>query len=120
MASPFIWFDLRTRDASSAQDFYNRLLGWPVREVPAGDGAAMTMIGDGDQPWGMVAPLPAAELPAHWLPYVQVEDLDAATSRAEGLGATIVQNKTRGPGGDFSVISDPTGAPFALWQPAEK
>jgi hypothetical protein len=46
-----------------------------------------------------------------------VEDLAAATSKARKLGAAIhqenipVQNM-----GVFSIVTDPTGATFALWE----
>ena len=55
---------------------------------------------------------------AGWLPYVQVDDVDAATKRAVKLGAALVKQKTRGPAGEFSVVRDPGGSTIALWQKA--
>ncbi len=110
MPNPFIWFDHRSDDPSGAGAFYEKLLDWkPASQGPPG----MTAFSEGDQPWsGMTA---SEELPAGWLPYVAVDDLDAAASKAEKLGATLLKSRTRGPAGDFVVIQDPAGGALALW-----
>lgn len=110
MADPFVWFDLRTPARDAAQRFYSSLLNWQI-----GDDGTMAA---GGEPWGVVAEDPGAS-PARWLPYIQVEDLDEATRRAVELGASVVQERTAGPAGFYTTISDPTGAEVALWQAAE-
>jgi predicted enzyme related to lactoylglutathione lyase len=112
MAGSFVWFDLRTTDHERAQRFYEQLLGW---EFAAQDGAPTMMMNEGG-PWALVADAPGKR--SSWLPYVRVEDVDAATTSALGLGATVRREKTEGPGGTFCVIADPTGAELALWQAA--
>ena len=57
-------------------------------------------------------------VPAGWVPFVQVDDVDVATKRAAKLGATVVKSRTRGPAGEFAIVRDPGGAAFALWQKA--
>ena len=52
-----------------------------------------------------------------WFPYVQVDDLDAATEKAKKLGATALQPATEGPAGTYTPIREPGGAVFALFQP---
>ena len=110
MTTPFIWFDHRSDAPSAAATFYETLLGWArPKSAPAG----MTAFGD-EKPWsGMVA---SEGIPAGWLPYAKVDDLDAAVQRAESLGASVVKARTRGPAGDFVVLTDPAGANIALWQ----
>jgi len=45
----------------------------------------------------------------------------AATKKAASLGGTVMKDVTPVPNfGEFSVITDPTGAHFALWQPKNK
>jgi uncharacterized protein len=105
--NPFVWFDLRTPARDAAERFYSSLLGWQI-----GDDGALAA---GAEPWGVVAEDPGLG-EARWLPYIQVEDLDEATERAVGLGATIIQPRTAGPAGFFTTISDPSGAQLALWQ----
>jgi uncharacterized protein len=109
----FVWFDLRTEDAAAAERFYGELLGW---EVAVHDGMPPTIAG-ADGPWAMIggAPRPGG---SQWLPSVRVDDVDAATARAEALGASILHEKTTGPAGTLTAIADPTGAPVCLWQPA--
>jgi uncharacterized protein len=112
MAGGFVWFDLRTTDHERSQRFYEQLLGW---EFAAHDGGP-TMINSDDGPWALVADPPAKG--SFWLPYVRVDDVDAATKSAVELGAKIRQEKTEGPGGTFCVVADPAGAELALWQAA--
>jgi uncharacterized protein len=64
----------------------------------------------------MKNPVPGGQ--SNWLAYVLVDDAVAATAKAKALGATICKEVTEIPNiGCFSVITDPTGATLALWQP---
>lgn len=53
-----------------------------------------------------------------WIPFVAVDDVDAAAKRAVALGATLLREKSRGPAGEFAVVRDPGGAALALWKKA--
>ncbi len=53
-----------------------------------------------------------------WVPYVVVDDLDAAAKQAVALGGSVVQEKTAGPAGTSVTIADPGGAVIALFSPA--
>lgn len=94
---------------------YTALLGWQIGESQ--DGAA-AMITDGDQPWAALSDQRPGAAHSHWVPYVQVDDVEDALGRAESLGAAIVQKATDGPAGRYGVVTDPTGTAIALWQPA--
>jgi hypothetical protein len=72
---------------------------------------------DAEQPWSRMAA--CEELPAGWLPYVEVDDLAASANKAEKLGAKVLKGRTRGPAGDFVVIRDPAGGALALWESPE-
>src|SRR4051812_32462772 len=57
--------------------------------------------------------LPAdAASAGRWIPYVVVDDLDAAAKQAVALGGILVRDKTVGPAGTSIVVTDPGGA---LW-----
>lgn len=115
MAGKFVWFDVTTAAADEVRAFYAELLGWPI--APAEDaGPYRGWIMDGDAPWAAVVEADDATR-GRWLPYVQVDDLDAATKQAAALGATVVQGKTEGPAGTAVTIADPGGALVALWVP---
>lgn len=111
MTEAFVWFHNSSKKPADSAKFYESLLGWKRAEGPAG----MTMF-VGDK--GPFAAVGANEGASGWIPYAQVDDVDAATRKAERLGATVLKAKTRGPAGDFSIIRDPGGAAVALWQKA--
>lgn len=106
----FVWFHNASGNSDKASRFYEELLGWKRVDGPPG----MTLLGAGAAPFAAVAP--RDEGLEGWVPYVQVDDLAAATQRATALGAKVLQPRTRGPAGEFTVVSDPGGATFALWQ----
>lgn len=57
-------------------------------------------------------------VPSHWMPYVQVENLETYTQKAEKLGAKVIVPPTKiKNGGSFSIIQDPSGAAIGLYQP---
>lgn len=63
---------------------------------------------------------PDSAVPPHWLTYVGVDDIEASTSKARELGATVVRDVTEvGEYGWVSVIVDPAGAALALWKPRQ-
>jgi predicted enzyme related to lactoylglutathione lyase len=57
--------------------------------------------------------------PPHWLAYVSVDDLDEYTEKAAELGAKVYVSKVDVPEvGEFSILGDPAGAVFAMFQSA--
>ena len=118
MANPFVHVELNTTDVSKAKAFYGKLFDWKLEDVPMGSGFIYTMINVGEGTGGgmMKHPMPGA--PSTWLAYVRVDDIAAATRKAQSLGATVAKDVTEVPNaGLFSVIVDPTGAALGLWKP---
>jgi predicted enzyme related to lactoylglutathione lyase len=112
MSECFVWFHNHSHNSSDSKGFYEKLLGWQPSDGPPG----MTLFAGAKGPF---AGLGAADGDVTgWLPYVQVDDVDAATTKAVKLGAKLMRPKTKGPAGDFSVVRDPGGAALALWQKA--
>ena len=110
--SPFVWFHNHSENPKQTRAFYEKLAGWKSPDGPGG----MTLFQGENGP--MAALGSQEEGSAGWLPYLQVDDVGAATQRALKLGATLVREKTRGPAGEYSVVRDPGGANVALWQKA--
>ena len=108
----FVWFHNNSTNTADSITFYEKLLGWKSAAGPAG----MTMFA------GEAGPMAGIGMKdgqvGGWVPYAEVDDVDAATKRAVKLGAALLQEKTRGPAGDFSIVRDPGGAAVALWQKA--
>ena len=121
MANPFVHVELNTTDVGKAKDFYGKLFDWKLEDVDMGGGMTYTLIAVGEGTGGgmMQHPMPGA--PSIWLPYVLVDDIVAATAKAQSLGATVVLDVKEVMGeGSLSIITDPTGAMLGLWQQKTK
>ena len=115
MANPFVHIELQTQDVDKSKKFYASMFDWKLEEIPGMD---YTVINVGEGTGGGMLKKPVPGIPDNWLPYILVADAAASTKKARALGATIAKEVTEVPGfGWFSVILDPTGAAFALWQP---
>ena len=118
MANPFVHVELTTQDPDKAKSFYSSLFEWKLQDMDMGPGHTYTMVRVGEGTGGGIMKTPAPGVPTMWLPYVLVDDVTAATTKAKSLGAVILKEVTKVPEvGSFSVIMDPTGAPIGLWQP---
>jgi hypothetical protein len=117
MANPFVHVELNTTDAAKAKAFYGSLFDWKLEDVPMGPGGSYTMINVGEGTGGGLMQHPVTGAPSTWLAYVLVDDIAAATKKAQSLGATVAKDVTEIPGaGWFSIIVDPTGAALGLWK----
>jgi predicted enzyme related to lactoylglutathione lyase len=110
MPEAFVWFHNSNDKPKESIDFYQKLLGWEATSGPPG----LTLLGGEKGPFAAVGG-PDRDVPG-WLPYLQVDDVDAATQKAVGLGASLVREKRQGPAGEFAIVRDPGGAVVALWQ----
>src|SRR3954453_8364057 len=82
----FSWAELVTSDAEAAKAFYTSVFGWEYRDNPVPGGSVYsTALRDGKD----VAALFTSDQPPHWNCYVTVESVEATSSRAAELGATI-------------------------------
>lgn len=112
MTHQFAWFHNGSEKPTESVAFYEKLLGWK----PAGGPPGMTMLTHDDGPFAAVMQKKGEV--SGWVPYVQVDDVAAATKKAVKLGAALLEDQTRGPAGIYSIVRDPGGATVALWQKA--
>jgi uncharacterized protein len=118
MSNPFCHVELNTTDLKKSKDFYSKLFDWKLEDMPDGN-YTMIKVGEGTGGGMMKHPIPGA--PSFWLSYVLVDDIQGSTKKAKSLGASVMKDVTEIPGyGRFSVLADPTGAHFALWNPKPK
>jgi len=116
----FSWTELSTTDSEAAKAFYTELFGWEAEELPVGDGMVYTMLRQGGLEVAALYRQMQEGAPPNWLSYVTVEDADAAAAKARELGATLISEPFDVMEvGRMSVIQDPQGAVFAVWQPKE-
>ena len=123
----FVWYELLTSDPDAARRFYTELIGWGTTEWGEGEEPYVMWTTDGTSKGsiGGVIPLPEEAKKAgarpHWLPYVGTSDIEATVSEAEKLGGKVMVPLTEIPTvGRFAVLSDPQGAVFAVFAPAEQ
>lgn len=114
MPNPFVHIELQTKDVATSKKFYSSLFGWKLEDIP---GMNYTIVNVGEGTGGGMMKNPVPENRDNWMPYILVDDVAASTTKAASLGATVVMEKTEVQDmGWFSVIVDPTGAAFGLWQ----
>lgn len=115
------WNELNTRDPEASRSFYGEVFGWSFEEKEYEGTGAYTAIVLGEDTVGGLIDITdrvPVEVPAHWLVYFAVEDIDATVETAKERGGEI-------PAGPFdiaevgriAVVKDPWGAFFAVIQP---
>jgi uncharacterized protein len=113
------WVDLTVPDAPRVRDFYAAVAGWTPHPVDMGEYQDFAMLAaDGSAQGGICHARGSNEgLPAQWLVYITVLDLDARLAQVEALGGRILRPaKGAGPAGRYAVIEDPAGAVCALFE----
>jgi len=117
MAANFGHIELVTQNLDKAKEFYQRLLGWAPRDLPD---LPYSLFNEKLSPTGGMMKSPQPGNGSFWIPYIVTDDITALTEKARSLGATIHREVTvAGQYGWLSIINDPTGATFGLWQPKQ-
>jgi predicted enzyme related to lactoylglutathione lyase len=113
----FTWDELATQDVEGAERFYGSVFGWETKDMGTEFGG-YKIFGSGEtQIAGLMKPQDPSG-PSTWIPYVHADDVDATTAKAKGLGANALFEGMDIPGvGRISVLVDPQGAVFGLFQP---
>ena len=119
--SSFCWVDLATADLGAARSFYRNLFGWSAHDQRVGEGQFDHEFAHDRNPFASLYQLTRAQIEdgvaSHWAPYVAVDDVQAAASRAADLGGKIVvPPQDIGGIASISLVADPTGALIGLWQ----
>ncbi len=113
------WIDMTVDDAAALRDFYADVVGLRPEPVSMGDydDFNMTTPGSGEPVCGICHALGSnKDLPAGWLVYFVVDDVDASAAACTARGGKVVVAPRGLAGGRFCVIEDPGGATAALYQ----
>ncbi|MFJ7240293.1 VOC family protein [Streptomyces olivaceus] len=117
------WVELHTADVAAAAAYYRAVLGLETSAVsfPGGSYTCVNPAGEGeDAMFGGIVPL-AEDAPhtgAGWLPYLAVDDADAAVALTRELGGTVPVDAADIEGvGRVAHLADPHGARFAVLRP---
>ena len=112
------WNELMTRDVEEAKAFYGAVLGWGLEFTPM-DGVDYGLWQLDGKPIAGLMPMAGdtwpADLPPHWMVYLEVADCDASAAKAGELGGVVSVAPTDIAGaGRLAVLSDPQGAFFSI------
>lgn len=114
MSNPIVHLELAAHDPAASGKFYADVFGWKIEVDPnfnyyqftseGGPGGGFNKIGEQGTNAGDV------------IPYLGVDDIDAALSRVEAAGGKTVTPKTEIPGiGWFAHFTDPGGNRIGLF-----
>jgi uncharacterized protein len=117
----FCWVDLGTTDVAGAKRFYGGLFGWGMEDIPTGPEDTYTLCRVNGKDVAGIYDQPEEEravAPAHWNSYIAVDDVEAVTAKAKGLGPmSITEPFDVMERGRMTVLQDPAGALVSLWEP---
>lgn len=115
------WNELATANVQAAKDFYGKVFDWEFTEHDMGDSATYTMIKKNNKDLGGIWTIPKdkeGQIPPHWMAYILVKNIEESLEKATQNGAAVMKPITKaGDFGRLAIITDPTGAHIALWQP---
>jgi predicted enzyme related to lactoylglutathione lyase len=123
MQGQFVWYDLMTTDPEAAKRFYSPLGGWSTMPFEKSDPQnPYTMWTHNGEPIGGVARLTGEQrargIPPHWMPSVEVNNVDSSLRQAQSLGGKVVMGPMDVPDtGRYAIIQDPQGAMLAIFTP---
>jgi predicted enzyme related to lactoylglutathione lyase len=113
----FVWDELGTTDVDGAQRFYEEVFGWTTSDMGP-DYGGYRVFNCGETGIAGAMTLPDESIPAHWQPYVAVDDPDATAARAAELGGSSLMQPMDVPEvGRLAVLRDPQGATFGIIRP---
>lgn len=110
------WNELQTTDATAAKAFYTALFGWKTEAF--GGGMDYTILMNEGKGFGGIMQAPKPGMPAMWVNYVVVKNVDATVARITKLGGKVCVPPFDVPGvGRLAIVQDPQGAVFGIHAP---
>jgi predicted enzyme related to lactoylglutathione lyase len=112
------WIDLTVANAEATRDFYARVAGWRFEPMQLEDRTDFTMFAADEVIGGICNAVgELAGLPAAWLLYINVPDLDAALQSVADNGGSLIAGPKGGAGaGRYAIVRDPGGAAVGLFE----
>lgn len=111
------WHDLTVDNADQVRDFYQAVAGWEPQAVSMGDYNDYSMKAGEEVVGGVChARGPNVGMPAQWIIYITVKDLDATIAAAKERGGELVGEIREMGKNRFAVIRDPAGAVAGYYQ----
>ena len=121
----FCWVDLAAHDMAAAKEWYGKLFGWEVTDIPAPQGGPpYSMFTSGGKHVAglgqMSDEMKTKGIPPMWNSYVSVESAEAIEAETKKLGGAVTFATMKVmEAGSMAFFTDPEGASFAVWQPGQ-
>lgn len=113
------WNELWSPEPEAVLPFYREVFGFEVQSMEM-QGGTYYILKNGQGGQGGVMASPDKNTPPMWLPYIKLDDCDAAVARATERGGAITLPPMTVEGiGRIAVITDRAGAPLGLITPAQ-
>lgn len=115
-----VWNELNTRDPEAAKTFYGDVFGWAFEEREFETGTYTSLKLGEATVGGMIDITGRApdEVPAHWLVYFAVDDVDATVAKAQETGGGLaLEPFDIAEVGRIAIVKDPFEAVFAVMTP---
>ncbi len=116
------WHELNCWDAQAAMIFYARMLGWQFETLRLPGGERYHVAWRQGRPLCGILELNAAlhaGIPAHWMTYLAVDDLNACLKETARAGGRTVRTPVTLPSvGRLAVVVDATDALIGFIEPA--
>lgn len=117
----FCYAELTTNDPAKAGKFYTELFGWSRNDQDMGEYGIYTQYQlDGKvvaAQYKITEDQEAQSIPPNWGQYVTVADADATSAKVTELGGSVLMGPMDvNDYGRMSVLADPMGAVFCIWQ----
>lgn len=108
-----LWHDLTVEDAKGISSFYQEITGWEKESLSMWDYEDFIMKSPEDKE--VIAGICHAkganqDLPAQWLMYIVVENLNKSLETCKKMGGKIIGEKRKMDDGFYCLIQDPAGA----------
>lgn len=116
----FHWNELWAKDPAKVAGFYEKVLNLTSETTEMGPGPYTVFSAGGAPVAGLVKTMDE-KIPSMWLPYIEVDDADAAIGRVTNHGGDVKMPAMDVPEvGRFGVVGDSSGAVLGLIKPAKK
>ena len=113
------WMDLTVPNADQVRDFYKQVVGWNTMDINMGEYNDYCMASPSDNHvWAGICHARGtnAGLPAAWIMYINVSNLDESISHVLALGGEVIHGpRSMGEKARYCMIKDPAGAVCALF-----
>ena len=116
------WFELYTRDHSSAVEFYRSVFKWETAAIGETHDFRYTVMRDPSAAGELAGIMDASSFlpegtPSHWTVYWEVDDMKKTVDKLKSLGGSVVAEPEDTPYGRLAGVADPAGAQFKLRTP---